>query len=68
MRVDVTLTWTAEAHARLKLIPGFARGMVVAGVERYARERGIAVITPELMQEVRQRVAGRVPLFTRSGV
>jgi AdoMet-dependent heme synthase len=68
MRAEATLTWTADAQARLKLVPGFARGMVVAGVERYARERGIAVITPELMQEVRQRVAGRVPLFTRSRV
>jgi radical SAM protein with 4Fe4S-binding SPASM domain len=67
VRVETTLTWTAEAQARLKPIPGFARGMVVAGVERYARDRGIAVITPDLMQEVRQRVAGRVPLFTRSG-
>ena len=65
MRAEATLTWTVDAHARLKQVPGFARGMVVAGVERYARERGIAVITPELMQEVRQRVAGRVPLFAR---
>jgi radical SAM protein with 4Fe4S-binding SPASM domain len=65
MRVEPTLTWSVEAQARLKCIPGFARGMVVAGVERYARDRGLAVITPELMQETRQRMAGRFPLFTR---
>jgi hypothetical protein len=39
--------------------------MVVTGVERYARERGMAVITPELMQEVRERMSGRFPLFAR---
>ncbi|MFB3817132.1 MAG: radical SAM protein [Candidatus Methylomirabilales bacterium] len=65
MRSEATLTWTAEAQARLEQVPGFARGMVVAGVERYARSRGVAVITPELMQEVRQRMAGRFPRFTR---
>ncbi len=64
-RAEATLTWTAEARARLKGIPGFARGMVVAGVEQYARDRGVAVITPELMQETRQRMAGRFPLFRR---
>ena len=65
MPVEPTLTWSVEAQARLKSIPGFARGMVVAGVERYARERGVAVITPELMQAVREQMAGRFPLFTR---
>ena len=65
MRTEATLTWTAEARARLKGIPGFARGMVVAGVERYARDRGMAVITPELMQEVRGRMSGRFPFFRR---
>jgi radical SAM protein with 4Fe4S-binding SPASM domain len=63
--VDPALTWSAEAQARLKGIPGFARGMVVSGMERYARDRGIAVITPELMQEARERMAGRFALFAR---
>ena len=65
MRAEATLTWSMEAQARLKAIPGFARGMVVAGVERYANDRGVSVITPELMQEVRERMGGRFPLFTR---
>jgi radical SAM protein with 4Fe4S-binding SPASM domain len=63
MKAEATLTWTAEAKARLAPIPGFARGMVVMGVERYARDRGIAVITPEVMQEVRQRMVARFPRF-----
>ena len=62
---EPTLPWTAEAQARLKLVPGFARGMVIKGVERHARDRGIGVITAELMQEVRQRMAARTALFTR---
>jgi len=62
---EATLTWTAEARARLARVPGFARGMVVSGVERHARDRGIAVITPDLMQEARRGMAGRFPLFTR---
>jgi len=56
MRAEGTLAWTAEAQARLRQVPGFARGMVLRGMERYARDRGVAVITPELMQEVRQRM------------
>jgi radical SAM protein with 4Fe4S-binding SPASM domain len=56
MRAEASLAWTAEAQARLRQIPGFARGMVIRGMERYARDRGVAVITPELMQEVRQRL------------
>jgi AdoMet-dependent heme synthase len=66
MPVEPTLTWSVEAQSRLKSIPGFARGMVVAGMERYARDRGIAVITPELMQEARQRMAGRFAPFART--
>jgi radical SAM protein with 4Fe4S-binding SPASM domain len=65
MRAEASLTWTAEAQARLQQVPGFARGMVIKGMERYARERGVAIITPELMLEVRQRMAGRFALFAR---
>jgi radical SAM protein with 4Fe4S-binding SPASM domain len=64
-RAEATLTWTAEARARLNRVPGFARGKVLTGLERYARDRGIAVITPELMHEARQQMIGRIALFTR---
>lgn len=63
---EPTLRWTVEARARLQLVPGFARGMVIKGVERCARERGNGVITPELMHEVRHRMAARFPSFTHS--
>ena len=58
-----TLAWTLEAQERLKKVPGFARGMVVRAVERHARVREIAVVTGELMQEVRERTVGRFPWF-----
>jgi radical SAM protein with 4Fe4S-binding SPASM domain len=54
---EPTLTWTAEAEARLKRVPGFARGMVIRVVEREARARELGVVTGALMQEVRQRMA-----------
>jgi hypothetical protein len=60
---EPTLAWTLEAQERLKKVPGFARGMVVRAVERHARVREIAVVTGELMQEVRERTVGRFPWF-----
>jgi radical SAM protein with 4Fe4S-binding SPASM domain len=62
---EAGLTWTPEAQARLRLVPGFARGLVIKGVERYAQQRGMRVITAELMQEVRQQMSGRFPRFLR---
>jgi radical SAM protein with 4Fe4S-binding SPASM domain len=53
LSVDYELTWEAEARARLQAIPSFARGMVVKGVEAYARRRGDTVITVELLADVR---------------
>ncbi|MEE8301130.1 MAG: SPASM domain-containing protein, partial [Candidatus Tectomicrobia bacterium] len=54
-----TLTWSSAAQDRLKHLPSFARGMVANGVERYATEHQITVITPEVMQIVRQRAEQR---------
>ncbi len=61
---EPTLTWTVAAQARLRKVPGFARGMVLKGVERYARERGKTLVTPELMHEVREKMNHRLGLFT----
>lgn len=57
--VDYELVWEPEARERLQAIPSFARGMVVRAVEAYARGRGDAVITRELLAEVRARWGGR---------
>jgi radical SAM protein with 4Fe4S-binding SPASM domain len=59
LAVSYDLTWDETARARLQVIPSFARGMVVKAVEAYARGRGLAVVTPELLTTVRQQWGGR---------
>ena len=54
-----TLQWSDAAKERLKRLPSFARGMVAKGAEEYAAEQRIAVITPEVLQEVRERAEAR---------
>jgi len=54
-----TLEWSDEAKERLRRLPSFARGMVVKGAERYAAEHGIGVITPEVLQAVRELAEAR---------
>jgi radical SAM protein with 4Fe4S-binding SPASM domain len=54
------LDWSPEARGRLQRLPSFARGMVAAGVERYALTHGIQRITPEVMQAVRQQAEARL--------
>ena len=39
------ITWTPEAEERLSKVPGFLRGMVRTGVERYARQSGMDRVT-----------------------
>jgi len=53
------LAWDPDARERLQAIPSFARGMVVRAVEAYARGRGQAVVTRELLAEVRATWGGR---------
>ncbi|MDQ3518127.1 MAG: PCP reductase family protein [Gemmatimonadota bacterium] len=45
--------WTAEARERLERVPSFVRGMVKKIYSDYAAERGIAEITPEVMDVAR---------------
>ncbi|HWP49367.1 MAG TPA: radical SAM protein [Candidatus Limnocylindrales bacterium] len=70
LEADFQLTWTDEAKKRLEMIPSFARGMVIKGVEGYARSKGYSVITPELMKEVRekamQNMGGMFSLFKKN--
>ena len=60
------LQWTPEAQRLLRVVPAFVRGRVQRRVEEYARQRGIRVVTVEVMHQARQ---GRGPLpFFRSRV
>jgi hypothetical protein len=45
--------WSAEAEERLGRVPGFVRGMVKKIYGEYAADRGIAVITPAVMDQAR---------------
>lgn len=57
--VDYELAWEEAARRRLEAIPSFARGMVVKAVEAWARARGVRVVTPEVLGEVRATWGGR---------
>jgi hypothetical protein len=45
--------WSPEALERLDRVPGFVRGMVKKIYLEYAAERGIAEITPAIMDRAR---------------
>lgn len=64
------LPWSAEADARLSAIPSFVRGVVAERVEKFARDRGHAEVTLDVMTEVRRAMpvdfSKRMPFFARS--
>ena len=45
--------WSPEAQERLARVPGFVRGMVRRIYLDYAKDRGIAEITPAVMDTAR---------------
>jgi hypothetical protein len=49
----VRLSWSDDAQERLGRVPGFVRGMVKRIYSDYAKERGIAEITPAVMDRAR---------------
>ncbi|MFL5576756.1 MAG: radical SAM protein [Gemmatimonadaceae bacterium] len=69
MRPARGLPWSAEAAARLERLPSFVRAVVARRLEDFARERGAAEVTAELMREVRRAMpidfSRRRPFFVR---
>ena len=51
--------WDEAALVRLERVPSFLRKIVKGGMERYAKTKGVRLITPELMAEVRSRTGGK---------
>ncbi len=47
------IVWTEEALERLNRIPSFVQSMAKTGIEEFAREKGIAKITGEVMDAAR---------------
>ena len=45
--------WTVDAAGRLERIPVFIRPMARQAIERFARERGYATVTDEVMDQAR---------------
>ncbi len=48
--------WSGEAQERLARVPGFVRGMVKKIYAEYAREHGLAEITPAVMDTARSEL------------
>jgi proto-chlorophyllide reductase subunit len=51
--VTGSLSWSTDAQERLSRVPSFVRGMVKKIYADYAKERGIAEITPAIMDTAR---------------
>jgi hypothetical protein len=49
------ITWTSDAEKRLENIPDFIRPMARKEVERVAKERGLAAITAQVMDDVKEK-------------
>jgi Proto-chlorophyllide reductase 57 kD subunit len=49
------MTWSREAEQRLENIPDFIRPMARKEVERMAKERGLATITAEVMDDAKDK-------------
>ena len=48
------MIWDDDARVRMQRIPSFVRGVVTARIEQFARERGHARVTADLLDEVRR--------------
>lgn len=63
------MAWSAEARARLERVPGFVRTVVATRIESFAQQRGVTIITPEVMDAVRRELpldfSRRMPFFMR---
>ena len=49
------MTWSREAEQRLENIPDFIRPMARKEIERVAKERGVATITAQVMDEAKDK-------------
>jgi len=50
---DATASWADDAHRELQKIPFFVRGKARRNTERFAQERGVALITVETLYEAK---------------
>ena len=48
------LAWSSEAVARLENMPEFARPMARSGIEKFAKDRGLAQVDLQVLDEARE--------------
>jgi light-independent protochlorophyllide reductase subunit B len=53
---DSDMNWSKDGLAELNRIPGFVRGKVKRNTEKFARDRGIEVITAEVLYAAKEAV------------
>lgn len=53
---DSDLSWAKDAQAELNKVPGFVRGKVKRNTEKFARDRGLEIITLEVMYAAKESV------------
>jgi hypothetical protein len=51
---SAAVAWTVDAAGRLERIPAFIRPVARQAIERFARERGYATVTDEVMDQARE--------------
>ncbi|MGP1373473.1 MAG: ferredoxin:protochlorophyllide reductase (ATP-dependent) subunit B [Almyronema sp.] len=56
MSADSDLGWTKDGLTELNKIPGFVRGKVKRNTEKFARDRGIAEISAEVLYAAKEAV------------
>ncbi|MEK6672340.1 MAG: radical SAM protein [Nitrospirota bacterium] len=50
---NTDMQWDEKARERLRNVPNFMQGMIIRMVETVARDRGVEVVTNELMDEMK---------------
>ncbi|MGB8701948.1 MAG: ferredoxin:protochlorophyllide reductase (ATP-dependent) subunit B [Thermosynechococcaceae cyanobacterium] len=56
MSAESDLSWTPDGQAELNKIPGFVRGKVKRNTEKFARDRGFAEISAEVLYAAKEAV------------
>lgn len=64
---ELPVAWSEAAEERLRNVPAFLRPMVRRGAEVYARAKGLAVVTPAVLLEMKAR-RDRLGMRRRHGV
>ena len=57
-RYDPSIQWEEEACAKLVNVPRAFMTRVIAGIVDAAKEEGVTVITPEFLDQVRDKRSG----------